>query len=57
MASYPSHNRDVSYIKALQRLHELMPGSLGVQDNNGDTPAVGAASNGHVEVLQCVHDP
>jgi len=57
MKPYPSHNRNASYIKALQRLHELMPGSLGVQDNDGYAPAHGAANNGHVEVLQCVHDP
>ncbi len=36
----------------LQRLHELMPGSLGVKNNYGDTPAHSAADNGHVEVLQ-----
>ena len=44
------------YIKALQRLHELMPGSLGVQSNDGWTPAHAASNNGHVEVLQCVHE-
>jgi len=47
----------MSYIKALQCLHELMPGSLRVQDNDGDTPAHGAANNGHVEVMQCVQEP
>ena len=56
MKPYPSRSPDVNYLKALQRLHELMPGSLGVQDNDGNTPAHGAAKYGHVEVLQCVHE-
>ena len=51
MKPYPSRSPDVNYLKALQRLHELMPGSLGVQNNVGETPAHGAATNGRVEVL------
>ena len=51
MKPYPSRSPDVNYLKALQRLHELMPGCLGVQDNDGKTPAYLAAYNGHVEVL------
>ena len=56
MKPYPSRSPDVNYLKALQRLHELMPGSLGVQRNDGCTPAYVAATSGHVEVLQCVHE-
>jgi len=56
MKPYPSRSPNASYLKALQRLHELMPGSLGVQNNIGFTPAHAAADNGHVEVLKCVHE-
>ena len=55
MKPYPSRKPNSNYIKALQRLHELMPGILGVQAIKGQTPAHAAAKNGHVEVLQCVH--
>ena len=51
MKPYPSRNHNTHYIKALQRLHELMPGCLGLQDYGRHTPAHGAAKYGHVEVL------
>ena len=55
MKPYPSRNHNTHYIKVLQRLHELMPGILGVKRNDGCTPGHEAALKGHVEVLQCVH--
>ena len=44
-------------MQVLQCVHELMPGSLGAQDNKGYTPAHIAARKGHVEVRCCIYEP
>ena len=33
-----------------------MPNTLGAQDNDSGTPAHGAAMQGHVGVLRCLHE-
>ncbi len=41
----------LTYMQVLRCVHELMPGSLGAQDNKGLTPAHHAALAGQLEVL------